>query len=362
MTKELENVISIVNNRVMNLLPNPEGYPSKLVEAMNYAVSAGGKRIRPTLLYLTYMMLSGSATKNPSIGNDAGIPSDMDSFQDYISAPIEKSGIENYDVFMTALEMIHTHSLIHDDLPALDNDSLRRGKPTVHVAFDEATAILAGDALLNYAYEMVSKLIAVETQRVKNKFQSLTAEDKTNQNLVEDKSDRFLSDSINYINCLVRAQSELALKTGIDGMLGGQALDVELSGMPTTTEDRDYIYDHKTCALIKAPFIIGALLAGRDDQILDDLSQVGYLIGMAFQVQDDILDMTGDAAKLGKEVHQDARNEKSTFVSELGLEKSRQYVKDCSEKAISIIEEIADESAARTLMVELITELINRDN
>ncbi|SEQ16009.1 geranylgeranyl diphosphate synthase, type II [Lachnospiraceae bacterium NE2001] len=339
MTKELENVISIVNNRVMNLLPNSEGYPSKLVEAMNYAVSAGGKRIRPTLLYLTYMMLSGSATKNPSIENNVDIPSDMESFQEYISVPIEKSGIETYDVFMTALEMIHTHSLIHDDLPALDNDSLRRGKPTVHVAFDEATAILAGDALLNYAYEMVSKLIAVETQRVKNK-----------------------SDSINYINCLVRAQSELALETGIDGMLGGQALDVELSGMPTTTEDRDYIYDHKTCALIKAPFIIGALLAGRDDQILDDLSQVGYLIGMAFQVQDDILDVTGDAAKLGKEVHQDARNEKSTYVSELGLEKSRQYVKDCSEKAISIIEEIADESAARTLMVELITELINRDN
>jgi geranylgeranyl diphosphate synthase type II len=145
-------------------------------------------------------------------------------------------------------------------------------------------------------------------------------------------------------------------------MLGGQALDVELSGEPTTTEDRDYIYDHKTCALIKAPLKIGAYLAGCDGDIIDALGRVGYLVGMAFQVQDDILDVTSSAEKLGKEVNQDARNEKNTFVAEYGLERAKEYVRECSEEAIDIVRSKVPESKFRALMIELIEFLIVRDN
>ena len=321
MTKDLENIIKLVDKKVMAQLPSEEGYPSKLVEAMNYAMQAGGKRIRPTLLYLSYkMMLEG--------GNEPNA--------DTVDA---KEAVEACDAFMAAIEMIHTHSLIHDDLPALDNDSLRRGKPTVHVAFNESTAILAGDALLNYAYETINKYICSVGEK---------------KSEGRDNSDLLLS--------LIKASNELSQATGIYGMLGGQALDVELSGEPTTTEDRDYIYDHKTCALIKAPLKIGAYLAGCDGDIIDALDRVGYLVGMAFQVQDDILDVTSSAEKLGKEVNQDARNEKNTYVAEFGLDRAREYVRECSEEAISIIESEVAQSEYRDLMTELIKFLINRDN
>lgn len=313
MTQDLVDIIKLVDDKVKSCLPDENGYPSKLVEAMNYAMSAGGKRIRPTLLYLSYKMVSQANA---------------------LEAACEE---EVCDAFMAAIEMIHTHSLIHDDLPALDNDSLRRGKPTVHVAYNESTAILAGDALLNYAYEVVSSRICL-------------ALSKSNV----DNSDSLLS--------MVKAQNELAFATGIDGMLGGQALDVELSGEPTTTEDRDYIYDHKTCALIKAPLKIGAFLAGGDNAIIESLDRVGYLVGMAFQVQDDILDVTSCAEKLGKEVNQDARNEKNTYVAEFGLDRAREFVRECSEEAISIIESEVVQSEYRDLMTELIKFLINRDN
>ena len=313
MTQDLVDIIKLVDDKVKSCLPDEGNCPSKLVEAMNYAMSAGGKRIRPTLLYLSYKMVSQAKASEAACEEEV------------------------CNAFMAAIEMIHTHSLIHDDLPALDNDSLRRGKPTVHVAYNESTAILAGDALLNYAYEVVSSRIC-------------SALSKSNG----DNSDSLLS--------MVKAQNELAFATGIDGMLGGQALDVELSGEPTTTEDRDYIYDHKTCALIKAPLKIGAFLAGGDGAIIESLDRVGYLVGMAFQVQDDILDVTSSAEKLGKEVNQDARNEKNTYVAEYGLDKAREYVRECSEEAISIIESEVVQSEYRDLMTELIKFLINRDN
>ncbi len=313
MTQDLGDIIKLVDDKVKSCLPDAGNCPSKLVEAMNYAMSAGGKRIRPTLMYLSYKMVSQAKTSEAACEEEV------------------------CNAFMAAIEMIHTHSLIHDDLPALDNDSLRRGKPTVHVAYNESTAILAGDALLNYAYEVVSSRIC-------------SVLSKSNV----DNSDSLLS--------MVKAQNELAFATGIDGMLGGQALDVELSGEPTTTEDRDYIYDHKTCALIKAPLKIGAFLAGGDNTIIENLDRVGYLVGMAFQVQDDILDVTSSAEKLGKEVNQDARNEKNTYVAEYGLDKAREYVRECSEEAISIIESEVAQSEYRDLMTELIKFLINRDN
>ena len=321
MTKDLENIIKLVDKKVMAQLPSEEGYPSKLVEAMNYAMQAGGKRIRPTLLYLSYkMMLEGGNEPNADTVDT-------------------KDAVEVCDAFMAAIEMIHTHSLIHDDLPALDNDSLRRGKPTVHVAYNESTAILAGDALLNYAYETINKYICSVGEK---------------KSEGRDNSDLLLS--------LIKASNELSQATGIHGMLGGQALDVELSGEPTTTEDRDYIYDHKTCALIKAPLKIGAYLAGCEGDIIDALGRVGYLVGMAFQVQDDILDVTSSAEKLGKEVNQDARNEKNTFVAEYGLERAKEYVRECSEEAIDIVRSKVPESEFRALMIELIEFLIVRDN
>ena len=321
MTKDLENIIKLVDKKVMAQLPSEEGYPSKLVEAMNYAMQAGGKRIRPTLLYLSYKMMLEDRNEPNADTVDV------------------KNAVEACDAFMAAIEMIHTHSLIHDDLPALDNDSLRRGKPTVHVAYNESTAILAGDALLNYAYETINKYIcSVGEKKLERR----------------DNSDLLLS--------LIKASNELSQATGIYGMLGGQALDVELSGEPTTTEDRDYIYDHKTCALIKAPLKIGAYLAGKDGEIIDALDRVGYLVGMAFQVQDDILDVTSSAEKLGKEVNQDARNEKNTFVAEYGLECAKEYVRECSEEAIDIVRSKVPESEFRALMIELIEFLIVRDN
>ena len=307
MKDELRNY---VNSAVLKFLPDADKFPATVVEAMNYAMEAGGKRIRPTLMYLTYRAYHGSS-------------SDM---------------IEPY---MAAIEMIHTHSLIHDDLPALDNDALRRGRPTVHVQYDEATAILAGDALLNYAYEVVSRANMVE-------FMELCVDDE-NTDLLSPKR-------------LFMAHDILLSKTGINGMLGGQSLDVEVSGEKISDEIRDYIYKNKTCALIEAPILVGAALSGFETIQYDKLEEAGEAIGMAFQVQDDILDVIGDAKKLGKEVSQDARNEKNTYVASYGLDVAREYVKQQSEKAIELICEVVPDNTYRTELIALIKEMIDRDN
>ena len=292
-----EDLRQYVNSAVLKFLPDSKKYPAKVAEAMNYAMEAGGKRIRPTLMYLTYSAYNGSSS-------------------DVIEA------------YMAAIEMIHTHSLIHDDLPALDNDTLRRGRPTVHVQYDEATAILAGDALLNYAYETVSHA---------NMEASLDA------------------------GSLFKAQDILLNKTGIVGMLGGQSLDVELSGKMVSDIVRDYIYKNKTCALIEAPIMIGATLSGYESIPYDKLEEAGEAVGMAFQVQDDILDVIGNAEKLGKEVSQDARNEKNTYVASYGLDAARSYVKEQSEKAVGIIREVIPENEYRAELISLVEEMIDRD-
>ena len=302
---QLADINNYIEDVIRVSLPDAAKYPSHIVEAMNYAMSAGGKRIRPTLMYLTYKAFMETQNSNEN-GSNAS--------EDAVIKP-----------FMAAIEMIHTHSLIHDDLPALDNDSLRRGRPTVHVQFDESTAILAGDALLNNAYEVVAEGMTSLTKEYFNAFSILTS------------------------------------KTGKDGMLGGQGLDVELSGSKITNDERDYIYEKKTSALIEAPFMIGATLAGADKDIIDKLERAGRSIGLAFQVQDDILDAIGDAEKLGKEVHQDERNEKNTYVSEYGLEASKEYVKSESEKAVGIIKEVMPDNEYRVLLVELVEKMITRE-
>ena len=302
---QLADINNYIEDVIRVSLPDAAKYPSHIVEAMNYAMSAGGKRIRPTLMYLTYKAFMETQNSNEN-GSNAS--------EDAVIKP-----------FMAAIEMIHTHSLIHDDLPALDNDSLRRGRPTVHVQFDESTAILAGDALLNNAYEVVAEGMTSLTKEYFNAFSILTS------------------------------------KTGKDGMLGGQGLDVELSGSKITNDERDYIYEKKTSALIEAPFMIGATLVGADKDIIDKLERAGRSIGLAFQVQDDILDAIGDAEKLGKEVHQDERNEKNTYVSEYGLEASKEYVKSESEKAVGIIKEVMPDNEYRVLLVELVEKMITRE-
>lgn len=307
------NYTEIVEEIIKRYLPS-EDAPSDVPKAMNYAIEAGGKRVRPVLVYLTYMA-------NNKDGSDAS-----EEFKLMV------------EPFISAIEMIHTYSLIHDDLPAMDDDTMRRGRPTVHVQFNESTAILAGDALLNYSMEVVSKAMCSVADMVEKGELSSKA----------------------LINCC-RAEKVLYQKAGIDGMIGGQGLDVQLSGHIVRDVDRDYIYKNKTCALIEASFMMGAILAGADETTVNAFERAGEAVGMAFQVQDDILDIIGDAEKLGKEVHQDERNQKNTFVASFGLEKSKEYVNTESEKAVRLIEETVGESVYRDALLELVRMLTKRD-
>ena len=307
------NYTEIVEEIIKRYLPS-EDAPSDVPKAMNYAIEAGGKRVRPVLVYLTYMA-------NNKDGSDAS-----EEFKLMV------------EPFISAIEMIHTYSLIHDDLPAMDDDTMRRGRPTVHVQFNESTAILAGDALLNYSMEVVSKAMCSVADMVEKGELSSKA----------------------LINCC-RAEKVLYQKAGIDGMIGGQGLDVQLSGHIVRDVDRDYIYKNKTCALIEASFMMGAILAGADETTVNAFEKAGEAVGMAFQVQDDILDIIGDAEKLGKEVHQDERNQKNTFVASFGIEKSKEYVNTESEKAVRLIEETVGESVYRDALLDLVRMLTKRD-
>ena len=294
-------IIDKINGIVMGYMPTANE-PSKIVaEAMAYAMEAGGKRVRPLIMYLTYKALSDN--------------------------PEDESVL---DPFMAAIEMIHTSSLIHDDLPALDNDSLRRGKPTVHVKYREDAAILAGDALMNYAYETAGSAFNLETPDIR----------------------------------VEKALVVLMKKTGIFGMLGGQSADVMLSGQRITSVERDYIYEKKTSALIEAPFMIGAILAGADSKTVGKLEEAGRALGLAFQVQDDILDMTSDAETLGKEVGQDEKNEKNTYAAEFGIDAAHEFVNSKTEEVLGILDEVlkSDGREEADLLKQLVKELAGRNS
>ena len=280
-------------------MPAEEGHQKTVLAAMNYAVRAGGKRLRPMMLRLCYEMFA----KEP---------------QETLVRP-----------FMAAMEMIHTYSLVHDDLPAMDNDALRRGLPTVHVRFGEDMAILAGDALLNFAFETAC--------------QGFSA--KPGDANVE------------------KAFAVLAKKAGIYGMVGGQVLDVERAGLPMDEDQLAFIYENKTGALIAAACMCGAYLAGAEEAVVAQLEEAAYAVGLAFQVQDDILDLTGNEQVLGKPLHSDDKNHKITYVTLHGMDAAKQYVADMSEKAVRILENISvfDEEAKADLM-ELVKSLINRDH
>ncbi len=260
-------------------LPKEGGFQKTLVSAMRYSIEAGGKRIRPILLECAYQMYGG-------MGQMAG-------------------------PFMAAIEMIHTSSLVHDDLPALDNDSMRRGKKTTHKVYGEAMGILAGDAMMNYAYETAVRAFSL-------------AKDDQRERVAE--AFRILSE-----------------KSGVYGMLGGQSCDVEFEGRPLTEGQVEFINQHKTAALIEASLMIGAVLAGAPKDDIAILEAVGRKTGLAFQIRDDILDLTGSETELGKPIGSDVRNRKTTFVSLFGIPAGRSRVEMLSAQALDSFDSLSAE-------------------
>jgi geranylgeranyl diphosphate synthase type II len=231
---------------------------------------------------------------------------------------------------MAALEMIHTYSLVHDDLPAMDNDMLRRGKPTTHAVYGEAMGVLCGDALLNFAFET-----------------AFLAFDKT-------------SDSEVLTKKIPAALKVLGKKAGIYGMIGGQVCDVEAEkkGLSLSEEQLAYIIDNKTGALIECAMMIGAILAGASESEISSLEKVARNVGEAFQIQDDILDVIGDEATLGKPIGSDEKNEKPTYVVLHGIDASKERVKALSDEAIVLLQSLQKETS---FLEELINALIYRN-
>ena len=263
--KRAEEIDSIIEQ----YLPAEEGYQKTVMEAMNYSILAGGKRLRPMLMLETYRLFGGK------------------------SKVIEP--------FMAAIEMIHTYSLVHDDLPAMDNDEYRRGKKTTHAVYGEAMGILAGDALLNFAYET-----------------ALTAFDMEPDN-----------------RNIGRALQILATKAGIYGMVGGQVVDVQSEDTGDITREKlDFIYRLKTGALLESSMLIGAVLAGATKKEQNTVEAAATEVGIAFQIQDDILDVTSSLEVLGKPIGSDEKNHKATYVTFEGLEKAMEDVKKYSNSAV----------------------------
>lgn len=309
--RELKSQTERAENVVMKYLPDPEEKKQHLViEAMNYSVTAGGKRLRPLLMQETYRMFRG---------------------QDEIVEP-----------FMAAIEMIHTYSLIHDDLPCMDNDTLRRGQETTWKKYGDWMGVLAGDGLLNYAFETALK-----------SFDLIEKEGA----LFEVSSETIAS---RYQSC-AKAISVLADKAGINGMVGGQCLDVEAekNDQLLSTEELLFIHEHKTAALIQACFMIGGVLAGAGKRQIERLEKIGYNVGVAFQIRDDMLDVIGDTQTLGKNVGSDAKDGKKTYVTLYGLEKSEEDEKRLTEEALELLEGLPGK---HDFMVELILSLLGRRN
>ena len=293
--EELEQRTREAEEIIKRYLPKEEGFAKNMAEAMNYSMLSGGKRLRPVFMREVYSMFGGTG--------------------------------KVIEPFMAAMEMIHTHSLIHDDLPALDNDEYRRGRKTTHAVYGEPAAILAGDALLNYAYETAFRA-----------FDLL------------DESD------MEEWKRVAKALSILGKKTGIDGMLGGQSVDVENDGKPMSREMIDYIYENKTSALIEASVMTGAILGGATEEEIQKIETIAGKIGIAFQIQDDILDVTGTMEELGKAVGSDEKNHKTTYVTLEGIKKAGEDVKELTEEALNLLMELPGEQEfLRELLLSLCT-------
>lgn len=273
----LKEKIDYIETLLNEYMPKEEGYQQTIMKAMNYSLKAGGKRLRPILTLESCKIVGGK--------EEDAIP------------------------FAMAIEMIHTYSLIHDDLPALDNDDLRRGKPTNHKVFGDGMATLAGDALLNYAFEVM------------------------------------LSSSINKkgSNKYLKAINEIAKHAGIYGMIGGQVVDVESENKIIDKDKLDFIHLNKTAAMIVGCMRAGAIIGGATEEELEKVTKYGKNIGLSFQIVDDILDITGDEEKLGKPIGSDIENHKSTYPSLLGIEKSRDIARQLIEEGKSSIDGLSSE-------------------
>lgn len=266
---QMKHRVEKIEGILTEYLPRQEGFQSVIMEAMSYSLMAGGKRLRPMLMNETYRLFGGEG-------------------------PLIRP-------FMAAIEMIHTYSLVHDDLPAMDNDEYRRGRKTTHIVYGEDMGILAGDALLNYAFETAFKAFVMEPE------ESLL---------------------------IGRALGVLGEKAGIYGMIGGQVIDVKETGHSIPKEVLDTIYELKTSALIEASMMIGAILGGASEEEVKIVEKIARYVGIAFQIQDDILDVTGDQKVLGKEAGSDEKNQKTTYVTIEGLEKAKKDVEILSAQAI----------------------------
>ena len=275
-------------------LPVSQGYQKEIAEAMEYSLMAGGKRLRPMLMKETYVLFGGAS--------------------------------ELIEPFMAAIEMIHTYSLVHDDLPAMDDDDYRRGRKATHIVYGEAMGILTGDALLNYAFETAAGAFALMP----------------GSSLV-----------------IGRALAVLARKSGINGMIGGQVVDVSYAGKPINQEVLDFIYALKTGALIEGSMMVGAILAGASDQDITVVEKIASNVGLAFQIQDDILDITGTAEMLGKPVKSDEKNDKPTYAAVKGIEAAGREVETLSGEALRLLLELPGDHG---YLAWLFRELIHRES
>ncbi len=291
--EEYQKRIESIEDILQKYLPVQQGYQKIIMEAMEYSLMAGGKRLRPMLMRESFELFDG------------------------------RGGL--IEPFMAAIEMIHTYSLVHDDLPAMDNDDYRRGRKTTHVVYGEDMGILAGDALLNYAFETACSAFELEPEK------SLM---------------------------IGRALKILADKAGIYGMIGGQVVDVKESGHKITGDMLDFIYRLKTGALIEASVMIGAVLAGASDEEILKIEEIAGKVGMAFQIQDDILDVTSTTEMLGKPIHSDEKNEKTTYVTLRGIEESRKEVKRLTSEALDTLKGLKYENA---FLNELLEWLVYRE-
>ena len=298
---QMKEKVSTIEQILVSYLPEQTGYQKIIMDAMEYSLMAGGKRLRPMLMMETYCLFA------------------------------DVKGIGKEDTskvlhpFMAALEMIHTYSLVHDDLPAMDNDEYRRGRKTTHIVYGEDMGILAGDALLNYAFETAFRAFEKSPE-----------------------------DSLK----IGRALAILGRKAGIYGMIGGQVIDVKETGHAISKDVLDTIYELKTGALIECAMMIGAVLGGAEDAEVQKVEKIAHYVGVAFQVQDDILDVTSTEEVLGKPIHSDEKNEKTTYVTLMGIEKAGEVVADLSGQAIELLHELPGENK---FLEQLLVQLIHRD-
>ena len=291
--EQREQKVMEIERVLRRYLPKEEGYQKLIMEAMEYNLMAGGKRLRPMMMQETYKMFGGNS--------------------------------KIIEPFMAALEMIHTYSLVHDDLPSMDNDDYRRGRKTTHIVYGEGMAVLTGDALLNYAFETAGKAFDMEPEQ-------------------------------SYL--IGKAMQILGKKAGIYGMIGGQVVDVESAGVQIDHQVIRFIYELKTCALIEAAMMIGAVLAGAFDEEVAKVENIARKVGMAFQIQDDILDITSTNEVLGKPVHSDEKNEKTTYVTLAGYEKAKEEVERLSIEAILELENLHKQNSYLMCLIE---KLIHRE-